>query len=361
MVIFALSLGVASLVLGAVFSGTETAFYRVSKLRLKLDALGGDTTAKRLLWFANNPGFFLATLLIGNNATTYSASVTMVLFVGCVLPHTEGVYAELAATLILTPILFVWGEMFPKCLGLTIPNAILRRFSPLVFFACWLFLPFTAILWGVNKIIAIVLKKSDAAISLSLGRRDLSGVLTEGKETGILSDTQRQLAEGIFNCSDRLIKDYTLPQPSHTKITMSMKPEYVLEIARKTRQLALPVYEADGEHDNAALPVGYVRTIDLEIAVRHQLNEQVRQLSQLLQTELPIRSLVELSSRHSLLTGLILLQTMQNPFGCVVDEHRRHIGFICADQLRDVLLGKSASVVSPEFSTTGFTDCSSML
>jgi CBS domain containing-hemolysin-like protein len=344
MIIFALSLGIASLVLGTVFSGTETAFYRVSKLRLKLDALGGDTTAKRFLWFANNPNIFITTLLLGNNITTYGASVAMVLFVGCVLPHPDGVYAELAATLILTPILFVWGEMFPKSLGLTIPNAILKFFLPLVFFFCWFFLPFTAILWGASKIIAVVLKKSDDAISLSLGRRELSDVLTEGKETGILSDTQRRLAEGIFNCSDRLIKDYTLPQPTYSKITMAMKPEYVLDIARKTRQLALPVYEADADSDSNndvdACPIGYVRVIDLEIAVRHQLDKQAQQLSQLLQTELPIRSLVELSSRHSLLTGLILLQTMQNSFGCVVDERRRYLGLTSADQLRDVLLGK---------------------
>jgi CBS domain containing-hemolysin-like protein len=340
MIAVALLLGVASLVLGAVFSGTETAFYRVSKLRLKLDALSGDTTAKRFLWFANNPGFFIATLLLGNNTTTYGASVAMVLFVGCVLPHADGVYAELTATLLLTPILFVWGEMFPKCLGLTIPNKILRFFAPIIVIFCWLFLPFTAILWGVNKILAIVLKKSEDAISLSLGHRELSRILAEGEETGILSDTQRRLAEGIFNCSERFIKDYTLPRPMLPAITTAMRPEYALEIARKSRQLVLAVYEADTDPDRHDLPIGYVRTIDLEIAVRHQLDEQARQLAQLLQTELPLRSLVELSSRHSLLTGLILLQTMRDSFGCVVDEHRRYLGFISADQLRDVLLGK---------------------
>ena len=212
-IVFALLLGLASLVLGAAFSSTETAFYRISKLRLKMDTLGGDVTAKRFLWFANNPGFFIATLLVGNNATTYGASLAMVLFVGCLLPSTGGMYAELLATLFLTPILFVWGEMFPKCLALNIPNKILRFFSPVVLIACWLFLPLTIMLWGINKIIAIVLKKSSDAISLSLGRRELSGILGEGKETGLLSDTQRQLAEGIFNCSDRLIKDHLLPPP----------------------------------------------------------------------------------------------------------------------------------------------------
>ena len=336
MIVFALLLGIASLVLGGAFSGTETAFYRVSKLRLKLDALGGDITAKRFLWFANNPGFFIATLLVGNNTTTYGASAAMVLFIGCVFPQENGISVELASTLILTPFLFVWGEMFPKCLGLTIPNKVLRFFSPVILISCWLFLPLTTVLWGINKFIAFILKKPDDAISLSLGRGELSGVLAEGKDTGLLSDTQRRLAEGIFNCSDRLIKDYAVPQSTFPSITTLMKPEYVLDVARKTQQLVLPVYEADAAHHD--LPIGYVRTIDLEIAVRHQLDEQARQLLQLLQTELPLRSLVELSSKHSLLTGLILLQTMQSSFGSVVDEHRRCLGFISADQLREVLL-----------------------
>ena len=338
MMFFALLLGLASLLLGMVFSSMETAFYRVSKLRLKLDALGGDVTAKQFLWLANNPGFFIATLLIGINVTTYGSSMAMVLFVGCILE--PGFYAELLATLILTPVLFVWSEMFPKGLALNIPNKVLRFCSPVVLISCWLFLPLTAILWGLNKIIVAALHKSDDAISMSLGRRELSGMLVEGKDTGILSDTQRQLAEGIFNCSDRLIKDYLLPQPPSPTITMAMNPEHVLEIARKFDLLTLPVYESDAVPENRDLPVGHVRTIDLEIAVRHQLDEQSRQLSQLLQTELPIRSTVELSAHHSLLTGLILLQTMQSSFGCVVDKHHRCLGFVSADQLCDVLLRK---------------------
>ena len=338
MTAFALSLGMASLVLGMVFSGTETAFYRISTLRLKLDAIAGDRMAKRFLWFVNNPGFFIATLIVGNNVTTYGASVSMVLFVGCLVPNASGFHAELLATLILTPVLFVLGEMFPKCLALHIPNKMLRFFAPVILISSWLFLPLTALLWGLNKFITSVLNKPSGAISLSLGRRELSGILAAGKDTGILSDTQRRLAEGIFNCSDRLIKDYTLPLSPLPIITTAMKPEDVLNIARRTHQLVLPVYEPWTNPESGDLPSGYVRTIDLEIAVRHQLDEQTRQLSQLLQTELPLRGMVELSSRHSLLTGLILLQTMQDTFSCVVDEHRRCLGFISADQLRDVLL-----------------------
>ena len=350
-------LGIVSLTLSAVFSGMETAFYRVSKLRLKLDAIAGDRTAKRFLWFANNPSFFIATLLVGNNMTTYAASVSMVLFVGIIFSNTGGFYAELAATLILTPIFFVWGEMFPKYIALNLPNKILRLFSPVVMVFCWIFLPLTIVLWSINRMIAAVFHKSKDAISLSLGRREMLGVLAEGKNTGLLSDAQRRMAEGIFNCSNQFITHYAMPQSQLPTVTTAMKPKDVLQavfdctnpdsaalsLRHSAYHLALPVYEPDAVLENGTLrldtmPIGYVQTIDLEIAVRNQLSEQFRQLISLMQTELPIRSIAELSSNHSVLTGLILLQTMQNSFGCVVDEHRRCLGFVSDDHLRDILL-----------------------
>jgi CBS domain containing-hemolysin-like protein len=331
-------LGLASLLLVAVFAGTETAYYRVSKLRLKLDALDGDPTARRFLWLVNNPGFFIATLLVGHNVATYIISAAMVLVVACLLPNATGIHVEIAATLILTPIVFIYGEMFPKYICLNAPNKMFRILSPIIIIACWLFLPIAVMLWGINKLIACILKTSHETITMSLGRRELSGILIEGKDTGILSDTQRRLAEGIFNCSDRLIQDYALLSSQLPAITTAMKPERVLDIARRYHLLTLPVYEPDAIPANRDLPIGYVRVIDLEMAVRHQLDEQSRQLSQLLQTELPIHSMVEISASHSVLTGLILLQTMRSSFGCVINTDRRCLGFVSGDQLRDVLL-----------------------
>ena len=180
MIVFALLLGVASFALGMAFSATETAFYRVSKLRLKLDALDGNIVAKWFLWLTNNPGFFIATLLVGTNVTTYGTSMAAVLFIGHVFPSAAGFYLELAATLILAPILFVWGEMFPKNLSLNIPYRMLRLCSPVIAVSCWLFLPLTAILWGFDKILATILTQSGNTTTLTLGRRDLSSILVEG-------------------------------------------------------------------------------------------------------------------------------------------------------------------------------------
>ena len=57
--------------LSAFFSGSETGFYRMSFVRLSIDAHAGDRTAKRILWFVRHPSAFVATTLVGNNVANF--------------------------------------------------------------------------------------------------------------------------------------------------------------------------------------------------------------------------------------------------------------------------------------------------
>jgi len=75
----ALFLLAAGIFLSAFFSGSETGFYRVSRIRLVLDGLGGDRMARLILWMTNNPSLFVATTLIGNNLANYMTSLAIVL------------------------------------------------------------------------------------------------------------------------------------------------------------------------------------------------------------------------------------------------------------------------------------------
>ena len=67
--------------LSALFSGSETGFYRVTRVRLLLDGLGGDPVARMLLRLTNHPALFVATTLIGNNVANYVMSLGIVLAV----------------------------------------------------------------------------------------------------------------------------------------------------------------------------------------------------------------------------------------------------------------------------------------
>ena len=62
--LFAAGLFLLALRLSAFFSGSETGFYRLSSLRISLDARAGDAAAQRLARFVRNPSRFVATTLV---------------------------------------------------------------------------------------------------------------------------------------------------------------------------------------------------------------------------------------------------------------------------------------------------------
>ena len=153
----ALGLAAVGLFLSAFFSGSETGFYRVTRMRLVLDALGGDLIARGLLWLTNHPSLFVATTLVGNNLANYATSLAIVMGTRSIVygqEHGHGHAAELIAPLVLAPLLFVYGELLPKNLFLHAPNRLLRKGGPLFLLFVPLFFPISALLWGLNRMLA---------------------------------------------------------------------------------------------------------------------------------------------------------------------------------------------------------------
>ena len=59
--IFVVILFAIGIALSAFFSGSETGFYRVTRVRLLIDWLAGDWLARGLLWPTNHPSVLVAT------------------------------------------------------------------------------------------------------------------------------------------------------------------------------------------------------------------------------------------------------------------------------------------------------------
>lgn len=327
MIWFPLLLGLVGLLLSAFFSGTETGFYRATRMRLVLDALGGDWIARWLLWLTNRPSMFIATTLVGNNLANWLVALAIVMVAQSLAPG--HLAFELLAPLVLAPFLFVYGESLPKNLFLHAPNRLLRKSAPLFLVFVPLFFPISGLLWLLDRLLAGLLGKSPEKVRLTLARRELRRVLDEGHEAGILHPSQRQLARGIFAVANQSVIHYTTPPGDLPRARAGMSKQQIKQLARRYRIAQVPI-ETDGDERPTLL--GYVRMIDLELNTTDEVA--------------PVRPLMKLSHHDTHIKALTRMHGEHEELAEVVDDQGRSLGIVTAARLQQRLfLGEGEGAV----------------
>ncbi len=184
------------LMLSAFFSGSETGLYRVSRTRLVLDGLSGSRMARGVVWLLNHPAIFVATMLVGNNIANYLVSLAVVM--AAVALFEQGSSAELIGPILMTPVVFVLGELLPKYLFFHAPYRLIRATRPALLLATVLFAPVTILLGFLGNALRMVTGETPFRVRLVMARGELDQVLRDGHEAGILAASQRVLALNLF-------------------------------------------------------------------------------------------------------------------------------------------------------------------
>jgi len=318
-VTWVLLLFVVGLALSAFFSGSETGFFRVTRVRLLIEAMSGNWIARVLLWTSYHPTVFVATSLVGNNVANYLVSLATVMG-AYQLSHGDNATAELLATLALAPVVFIYGELLPKSLFFDAPYRMLMRSGPAYLLAEILFAPATAFLWLVTKLLGSVSRRSPQEIRMVLARRELADMLTEGHDVGILRPSQQVLVQGTFAMAGLPVRQLMTPSGRYARITTNTTKEDILRLAKRQRRTMIPVEEAHGQRQL----LGYVRVIDLLVDPSAELP--------------PLRPLVALKAQDNYLSALERLLAADRALGHVVDDDGTTLGFVTARQLTNALV-----------------------
>ena len=304
--------------LSAFFSGSETGFYRVTRVRLVIKALRGDRISRGLLWLTNNPALFVATTLIGNNVANYVTSLAIVLAVQTLFGQSG--LAELAAPIVLAPVLFVYGELLPKNLFYYAPNTLLHRCGPLFLLFTMLFLPVAALLWLLGRALQTLVGESPERVQLRLARSELAQVLEEGHQAGVLRPSQRRLAQGLFAAANVPVIQHSTPPGRMATVPWGAKKSDILRLARRHRLAAIPVEEGTGQKRTL---VGYVRVIDLHLDDSDVVDK--------------VRTMIDVPARMSHVAALIRLESSGESLARVVDQQGTTVGLLDVRSLNEPL------------------------
>ncbi len=311
--------------LSAFFSGSETGFYRVTRVRLTMDAMSGDLVARSLIWLTNNPSVFVATTLIGNNLANYLTSLAIVLGTTRLVPDQEE-WAGIVAPMIFSPLVFVYGELLPKNLFFHAPNRLLRYGGPLFLVFGVLFLPISLLLWLLGRALQTVVGQAPEQMQVSLARQELQRVLDEGHQIGILRPAQRRLAHDMLSLANSPVERFGTPIGRMPSVKLGAQKRDAYRIARRQKTSTLLVTEATGRRI-----IGYVRILDLRMQPGDSIDTS-RQLLEIPRTESPISTLMR-------------MQSNQESVARIIDDQAQTIGVIDARLLLDSLLRQTDSQV----------------
>jgi CBS domain containing-hemolysin-like protein len=285
------------------FSGSETGFYRISLPRVSIDAQAGDLVARRLMWFARHPSYFVATTLVGNNLANYLVTLAITLFVPAIVGHPSQPL-EIGVTVLFAPIVFLFGELLPKKLYFRAPLALLRRDSTLFAVFFWLLLPAT---WPLVKVTALVERlfpERAKRMESLLGRSRLVQLMTQGRREGLLTDVQNRLAHGVLQIAPQPVVDSMTPAGRVLGVSDQSSRQEILDYARRFATPVVAIRRPHSEEDWYA----YVRVVDIALDKR------------------PVTSLLRpmpvISPRVSKLDALQGLMISEEIFGVVKEGER---------------------------------------
>jgi len=315
MIFFAVFLLIVGVFLSAFFSGSETGFYRASRVRLVIRNLEGDSISRYLLMLVNNPGLFVATTLIGNNVANYITSLSIVL-ITTLLWHSN--LAEMLAPVMIAPLLFVYGELMPKSLFFQAPNALIRLAAPLFLFFTILFMPASLLLWATSKLLGKLLGQAPERVRLTLARREVQEVIDEGIEAGIISKTQRDLGQNFSLVASQPISEFCTPISKAYTLPSTTDAATLRKLAAKRELPDVAIYQ--GGKLNVT---GYVRVVETLLDEDGELNV------------LPIPAM---SEKEVFGEALLQMQTKHQTMVRVVGAYDRTVGLLSIDQLTDPLL-----------------------
>ncbi len=229
------------------FSSSETALFSLSRARARHLAKNQGKVNLLIFKMKQEPHRLLSTILIGNNLVNIGASSLATIIT---LDYFDGGNAVGIATGIMTFLILVFGEIFPKTLA-TQHNVLISQIVIVPIY--WLSYVFLPVIWMLNFIPKIIGASGGAA---PITEEELITFVDVVHEDGEINLNERELIHNIIKLDDLNVSE--IMTPSADIFFIERKKELDLHKILDSGFTRIPV--VDGNIDNT---IGLINVKDL--------------------------------------------------------------------------------------------------
>jgi Mg2+/Co2+ transporter CorB len=227
------------LVLSAFFSGSETGLTAVSRARLTELERRGNARASIVLALTTTRERLIGALLLGNNIVNISASaLATVALVGIF-----GDSGALIATMAMTILVLIFGEVMPKTYAIAYPDRVALAGAPIIRLLVAVFGPIVmTVEFIVKRGLRLFGVDIDNAQKVLSAHDELRGAIQLHHKEGAVVKNDRDMLGGILAMQDLEVSDIMVHRTKMTMIDGDQDPKDIVATVLKSGHTRIPVW-----------------------------------------------------------------------------------------------------------------------
>ncbi len=315
---------VGLVILSAFFSGSETSLTSASKPRMHNLAKTGKKNAKIFEYLFKNKELLICTILFANNLVNVLASALATKML-IELTNTDGI---LYATIIMTLMILVFGELIPKTLALSKADNYALKIAPFMKFLVILLYPLTITL---NFLVSILLKLVGVNYS-SFKKEEISEKREEELRGAIdlhgqdSSGDEKNMLKSILDLDEITVGSIMVPRKDIFSLPAKINYNDLIEKLDESPHSRIPVWEKNPEN---IIGVFHVRRL-LSLKKADPKNFNIKSLCQ---KPWFIPESTKLDNQ------LMEFKKKKEHFSIVVDEYGEFLGIVTLEDIIEEIVG----------------------
>lgn len=332
----------------AFFSASEISFNASNKLRLKKSAEGGSKTAALAYRISENFTSALSAILIGNNLANIAAStaatvITMSLLLRIDTGASDSL-ASLIATIVMTFIILIFGEIVPKIVAKNNADVTVLWFAYPIRILTYILYPIVWLVMGLVRLLSKLWGK-DNDDGPTVTEEELSSIIDTVEEEGVIDEDKGELLQSTLEFRDTTVEEIMTPRIDMLAFDIGDDPAEIQHLIENSHFSRIPVYEDSVDNIIGILYLNhyYRRAIDTPTVT----SEDIRSL---------LMEPCFLHKTMKLPAALTVLRERKTHIAVIVDEFGGTLGIVTMEDILEELVGDiwdESDEIVPEFTKTG--------
>lgn len=317
----------------AFFAASEIAFVSLNKNRVANQAIKGDEKARKILALLDHSDDFLATIQVAITFAGFLSSASAAnTFAARLDPYLSNIPgAEQAAILIVTLALsyisLVFGELYPKQLGLQRPEEVARAGAGFITVVQKLMRPFV---WFLSFSTSVLEKMTPITFTSGndmFSREEVRELLEKSSDEGTIERMEFNMLKGVLSMDNKMAREVMVPRTDTFMLDVNDDVEENIESALDSPYTRIPIYEDDKDN--------IIGVLHLKNLLKESKNTPIEQID--------LRKIMNepLFVPETILTDELMsyLKKSHNQLALLHDEYGGMVGIVTLEDILEEIVG----------------------